>query len=193
MPEEEAAPSLKTDIEAQGFKIKELSIDRGYLNSTIVDDIERAGGEVLCKPWPTQNAKGLFTKSDFKIDLRSKTITCPNGEVEPFEPGDIVEFDPEACGGCRLRAQCTHASSGGGRSVRVADDERRQQRLRRLRSTPAGRARLRERTAIEHHLAHVAARKGRRARYVGARKNAFDLRRTATIQNLEGAQRAMVA
>ena len=33
---------------------------------------------------------GLFTKGDFKIDLRAKTITCPAGEVEPFEPGETA-------------------------------------------------------------------------------------------------------
>ena len=38
-------------------------------------------------------------------------------------------------------------------------------------------------------LAHVAARKGDHARYIGVRKNLFDLRRTAVIQNLEAAQR----
>ena len=44
---------------------------------------------------------------------------------------------------------------------------------------------LRRRTAVEHALAHIAARKGLRARYVGVQRNLFDLRRAATIQNLE--------
>lgn len=171
----------------------ELSIDLGYANSSIVDDIENAGGDVLCKPWPSQNNRGLFTKKDFAIDLRAKTITCPHGEVEELVAGEVVEFDPEACGGCRLRAQCTHSASGRGRTVRLADDERRQQRLRKLQSTAAGRERLRDRTQIEHRLAHVSAREGPRARYRGTRKNTFNLRRTAAIQNLEVAHRAMVA
>lgn len=148
-----------------------------------------APGEVLCKPWATQNAKGLFTKRDFVIDARAGTITCPNGEVERFESGATVEFDPEACGGCRLRAQCTHSASGRGRTIHIADDESRQHRFRELRATPAGRMRLRRRTQIEHDLAHIAARKGRRARYRGKRKNTFHLRRTSTVQNLEAAQR----
>lgn len=193
IPEEEAAPLLKADVEAQGFEIVELSIDRGYLNSAIVVDVEKAGGEVLCKPWPTHNAKGLFTKRDFDINTSAGTITCPAGEVEKFEPGETVEFDPEACGGCRLREQCTHSASGRGRLVRLADDEARQQRLRDLRATPAGRMRLRGRTQVEHDLAHIAARKGRRARYRGTRKNAFHLRRASAVRNLEVAQRAMSA
>lgn len=193
VPEEEAAPLLKADIEAQGYRVRELDIDRGYLNSKIVDEVEAAGGEVLCKPWPTRSPKGLFTKQDFVINARAGTITCPAGEVERFEAGATVEFDPEACGGCRLRAQCTHSASGRGRTIHVADDESRQQRLRELRGTPAGRMRLRRRTHVEHDLAHIAARKGRRARYRGKRKNTFHLRRTSAVQNLEAAQRAMLA
>jgi hypothetical protein len=50
---------------------------------------------------------------------------------------------------------------------------------------------LRQRTAVEHSLAHIAARKGSQARYRGTRKNLFDLRRAATIQNLEGIQRTI--
>jgi len=60
------------------------------------------------------------------------------------------------------------------------------------RSVVLGR-RLRERVQVEHALAHVAARKGDNARYLGVRKNLFDLRRAATIQNLEAAQRLALA
>src|SRR5204863_1929074 len=134
---------------------------------------------------------GLFSKLDFKIDLRSKTITCPAGEVEPFAAGATVEFDPEACGACKLRAQCTQAASGSGRTVSIAADESRQRKFRLLQGSSSGRALLRQRTAIEHSLAHIAARKGDRARYLGTRKNLFDLRRAATIQNLEGIQRVL--
>jgi hypothetical protein len=42
---------------------------------------------------------------------------------------------------------------------------------------------------VEHALAHIAARKGQRARYIGTRRNLFDLRRAASIQNLEALQR----
>jgi len=38
-------------------------------------------------------------------------------------------------------------------------------------------------------LAHISQRQGRRARYLGLRKNLFDLRRAAAIQNLETIQR----
>lgn len=191
-PEEEGAPPINSDIKRQGLRLIELHIDRAYVNSPVVDEVVAGGGTVFAKPWGRRsNRPGLFSKHDFKIDLRSKTITCPAGEVEPFEPGATVEFDPEACGACLLRAQCTQAASGSGRTVSIALDESRQRKFRALQRSSSGRALLRQRTAVEHSLAHIAARKGSQARYRGTRKNLFDLRRAATIQNLEGIQRTM--
>lgn len=191
-PEEEAMPELKADIDRQGRTVAELSIDRAYINSALVSEVVDAGGQVLAKPWAARNFRAdLFSKTEFKIDMRSKTITCPAGQVEAFEPGDVVEFDPERCGPCRLRSQCTFSASGRGRMVRIAADEQLQHRLRKLQASPKGRERLRERVGIEHHLAHLSARQGPKARYKGCRKNLFDLRRAAAIQNLETNQRMM--
>lgn len=47
-----------------------------------------------------------------------------------------------------------------------------------------GRAKNRERTAVEHSLAHLGRWQGNRARYIGLRKNLFDWRRTAVVHNL---------
>ena len=192
-PEEEGAAPIAEDIEHQGLRLIELSIDRAYVNSPLVETVLSRGGTVLAKPWGqrTRNPE-LFSKRDFKINLRSKTITCPAGEVESFEPGETVHFDPEACGACPLRAQCTLATSGRGRSVAIAADEALQKKFRHLQTTKPGRALLRTRTAVEHSLAHIAARKGDCARYIGARKNLLDLRRAAIIQNLEGLHRQLL-
>ena len=50
--------------------------------------------------------------------------------------------------------------------------------------TASGRAKLRERVAVEHSLAHLGHWQSNRARYTGLRKNLFDLRRTAVVHNL---------
>jgi hypothetical protein len=185
-PEEESTPELQAAMSRMGFVPDELHIDRAYLNSSLAEQVIEAGGNVLCKPWRGANVRpGLFGKRDFKIDIRSGTIACPAGEVEAFEPGSVVEFDPEACGPCRLRAKCTQAASGRGRTVTMGDDEALQKKLRLLQATPAGREKLRKRVAIEHDLAHLSSRQGPRARYRGIRKNSFDLRRLGAIHNLE--------
>jgi Transposase DDE domain len=187
-PEEEAAPGLAKDIARQGFTIEALYIDRGYVKAALVDEILGRGGEFVCRPW-IPRGKGVFTKAAFRINMRDFTITCPAGETERISFGSVTEFDPETCDHCALRAKCTAASAGAGRTVNIAEDERLQHRLRKDLATPRGRARLRERVAVEHKLAHVVRRQGRRARYRGVRKNLFDLRRASAIQNLEAIQR----
>ncbi len=188
-PEEEAAAPMAADIRKQGFTIGELHIDRAYVSSPLVPAVLKEKGKVFSKPWAVRAPKpGLFSKAAFHLDLRAQTITCPAGEVERFEPGETVHFDPEVCGACPLRASCTEAAAGRGRSVSVAEDEALQKQFRKLQGTQPGRAVLRQRVAVEHALAHIAARKGYKARYIGARKNLFDLRRAATIQNLEATQ-----
>jgi hypothetical protein len=191
-PEEEAAPALKADIERQGRAIWELYIDRGYIASSVVAEILAYGGQVICKPWVARNG-ALFTKADFTINMRAMTITCPAGEVEPIDLGADVEFNPEACARCPLRTKCTTAAPGSGRTVTIADDERLQHRLRKLVLTSQGRQRLRERVAVEHRLAHLGRRQGPRGRYCGTRKNLFDLRRAAAVQNLEVIDRRLEA
>jgi hypothetical protein len=193
-PEEEGAAPIRDDIEAQGFKLIELNIDRAYVNSPVVYDVLEAGGDVRAKPWGQRpRLPGMFSKRDFVIDARTQTIRCPEGQVEPFEPGMTVEFDPEICGACPRRSECTTSASGRGRTVSIGDDEGLQSKLRLLQQTKRGRRHLRERVQVEHALAHVAARKGDTARYVGVRKNLFDLRRAAAIQNLEAVHRLSLA
>jgi len=193
-PEEEATPQLQFDLQNQGASLDQLHIDRGYINSTLVEDALVSGADIICKPWNVRAGKpNLFKKTDFKLDMRSHIITCPAGEMEPFEPGQVVEFDPEVCGSCLLRAQCTHSANGKGRTVSIAKDEHLQKKLRVIQSTGTGRSQLRQRVGVEHRLAHISARQGRRARYIGVRKNVFDLRRAAAIQNLETIQRRKLA
>jgi len=187
-PEEEATPALTADLDRQTLHVDELYIDRGYINSQMVDEVLSRQGEVICKPWNSKNKK-LFPKSAFKLDMRARTITCPGEQTMKFELDSVVEFDSEVCDRCPLRAKCTTAEPGSGRTVSISENERLQQRLRKQVATPAGRARLRERTGIEHRLAHIARKQGRRARYIGVRKNVFDLRRAATVLNLEVLQR----
>jgi hypothetical protein len=177
-------------MKQQGLRIDELHIDRGYITSSVVENVLEQSGEVLCKPWRPKNGD-LFPKSEFKLDMRSRKISCPGEQTQRFTPGTTVEFEAEACDRCPLRARCTDARPGHGRTVAIGEDEALQHRLRKLVKTPAGRQRLRERVGVEHRQAHLARRQGPRARYRGVRKNVFDLRRAACIQNLESWQRRL--
>ena len=190
-PEDEAMPFLTLDLERQGLAVDHLLIDRGYINSTLVDEVLNRRGKIVCKPWKSPNGR-LFPKSAFRLNLRDRTIACPNGQVQPIRFGTTVEFDPDICDHCAQRMQCTTAELGNGRTVAIAENAGLQQRLRKQLQTSAGRAALRERTTIEHKLAHISQRQGNHARYVGVRKNTFDLRRASAIQNLETLHRSEI-
>jgi len=188
-PEAEAAKPLQADIARQEVgPIGELYIDRGYLSSPVVPAVLKAGGRVICRPWGVANGE-VFSKQDFTLNLREKTLTCPGGHTELFRLGTVVEFPAAECDHCPLRAQCTTAALGRGRTVSIAEDEPFQHRLRQRAATRTGRAQLRQRVEVEHRLAHLGARQGRRARYKGIRKNLFDVRRTAAVLNLQTFQR----
>lgn len=182
--EQGAAIPLKRAIEAGGFTIGELYIDRGYLSSGAVGEVLAAGGEVICRPW-AQSAPGLFGKSDFHFDLRARSVTCPAGVEVPIRDG-TTHFPVDCCTVCPLRTLCTRSNCERfGRSLKVLPDEAFHERLRRAVRTPQGRERLRRRSRIEHRLSHIARRTGRKARYRGVRKNEFALRRAAALLNLE--------
>jgi hypothetical protein len=188
-PEQEGTPQMMRDLELQGVTIAELFVDQAYVNSPMAVAVERTGGTVVAKARTLPAQADRFTKNDFTFDMRSRTVTCPAGVEAPFRFGTTVHFDAETCAACFARPQCTQAAPERGRTIHVAADEQRQQRLRQRQATSKGRQRLRTRTGIEHRLAHLAARQGPVARYSGIRKNLFDLRRMAVIQNLETIQR----
>ncbi len=182
VPEATVTDQITEDLAHQGFQLDELDIDRAYLSSTLVRE-RPPELQISCKAWPVRNGpNGGFPKTAFTLDWEAGTIHCPNAVSLPFQPGAKVQFPTDACTVCPLRARCT--SSAHGRSVTIHPDERLLQELRERQQTPAGRAKLRERTAVEHSLAHISQWQGRDARYLGQRKNLFDLRRTAAVHNL---------
>ena len=120
-------------------------------------------------------------------------MTCPAAHTVPIPPGaTTVHFPETTCQPCARRAACTTARRGG-RSIALHPQEAFLQTLRAAQQDPAGRARLRTRTTIEHSLARVQQIQGHKARYKGLRKNTLDLRRVAAVTNLQGVARRPIA
>jgi hypothetical protein len=180
VPEANVTARISVDLEQQDVKIKELHIDRGYLSSHLVrsrtDEVE-----IYCKAWPVREGK-RFSKQAFTLDWERQVIRWPAEQEVPFQLGGIVHFSKETCTGCPFRTRCT--TSPRGRSVSIHPDEALLIELRERQVAPEGRAKLRERVAVEHTLAHVGRWQGRRAHYRGTRKNLFDLHRCAIVHNL---------
>ena len=180
-PEATVTEAIAADLDAAGFTLSGLHIDRAYLSSALVRD-RGPDLKVFCKAWRVRNTGGRFAKDQFTLDFDAGQLTCPAGVTMPFQAGTTVRFPEGTCAGCPLRARCT--TSRHGRSVAIHPDEPLLAELRERQHTPEGRAELRERVAVEHALARVGHWQGRRARYLGTRKNLFDLRRVAVVHNL---------
>jgi hypothetical protein len=179
-PEASVTDAIVADLQCQGAQLIELHIDRGYLSSRLVHE-RPPELAVYCKAWPVRNS-GRFPKTAFVLDWEAGTIRCPNEVTIPFKVGSVVHFPAEICAACPFQARCTRSAQG--RSVSIHPHEQLLRELRERQQSPEGRAKLRERVAVEHALAHVGHWQGRRARYRGLRKNLFDVRRAAVIYNL---------
>jgi len=181
-PEHEVVELLAEELEkAPG--LLQLDIDLGYMASPRIAQWAEQGVFIIARPWPQVGP--LFPKHDFLFDFAGLQVTCPGGQSVPMVPGKHAQFPATACDACSLRAQCTKAAPGQGRSLRIREDEQFQQKLRAKMKTQRGRASLRKRTAVEHTIAHQLVHQGRRARYKGLRKNQFDGRRHAAVSNLQ--------
>ena len=179
-PESAATIDLERDLKFQNIHLSELHIDRAYLSSHWVTRRDDKL-QIFCKAWPVKNS-GLFDKNSFFLDWDTHLIRCPNQVSIPFEPGKTVHFPQNECAICPLRSGCTNSKRG--RTVSIHPDEALMQELRARQSTAIGRKNLRKRTTVEHSLAHIGHWQGNRARYIGQRKNLFDLRRVAVVHNL---------
>lgn len=189
VPEATVTDAILADLAHQDVQLREIHLDRGYLASDLVRD-RPADLTIYCKAWSVRNGD-RYAKTAFTLDWDAGTIRCPNQVIIPFHPGQTVHFPEEQCQACPLRERCT--TSATGRSVQIHPDERLLQELRARQLTPQGRAKLRERVAVEHALSHIGRWQGRRARYCGTRKNLFDLRRCAVVHNLHAIQRLPLA
>ena len=147
-PEHEAVELLAEELEkAPG--LLQLDIDLGYMASPRIAQGAEQGVYIIARPWPQVGP--LFTKHDFTLTLQAQ-VTCPGGQTVPMVPGKQVQFPAVACDACALRAQCTKAAHGQGRSLGIREDEQFQQKLRAKMKTQRGRASLRKRTAVSTRL-----------------------------------------
>lgn len=186
-PEHEASASLKEQVD-RFAPTASLHIDRGFLSGAWVHEAANEDTDVYCRPWQSRNGS-RYTKRDFDIDVAAGTVTCPAGHDAQIR-GRVVRFPAHTCGPCPKREACTRAALSRGRSISIHPQEELLQKLVAAKQTPEGRAALRERVPVEHALAHICNRQGRRARYRGVQKNIFDLCRYAVIENLFVADRA---
>jgi hypothetical protein len=181
-PEHLVLATLTTEVARQG-PLTDLWMDRGYLSSPEIAVLHARGVTLHAKPWTARNGE-RFPKHAFTIRLAAGIVECPAHQTASIVSGRAtVRFPAETCRACALRDGCTTAADG--RSIALHPQEALLQELRAKMRTPDGRADLRHRTTVEHSLARLDQMQGKKARYKGARKNTLDVRRCATVVNLQ--------
>jgi hypothetical protein len=161
--------------------------DSAYGAGALLDALEHADANIMCKVQPPVAPAGHFAKDAFTIDLHAATVTCPAGRSAPLQAikdGQIARFG-QACAGCPLATCCT--TSTDGRTIRVGAHEAALTRARARQTGPTWQADYTAtRPKVERKIGHLMRRKhgGRRARVRGRTKIDADFKLLAGAVNL---------
>ena len=162
--------------------------DAAYGSGELLEKLEAAGAEIMCKVQPAAAPGGRFTKDAFAIDLAAGTVTCPGQHttrIRPAKTGAGTAVFGSVCVSCPLVAQCT--SSAAGRTIKIGPHEAELARARATQADPAWRAEYpATRPKVERKLGHLMHRRhgGRRARVRGKPKVTADFSLLAAAMNL---------
>ena len=93
--------------------------DSAYGAGSVLDTLEHADAEIMCKVQPPSAPAGRYAKDAFQIDLDAGTVTCPAGQtasLRPIKDGHIAHF-AGACARCPLAERCTTSPGRAARSM----------------------------------------------------------------------------
>jgi len=161
--------------------------DSAYGAGSVLDTLEQADANIMCKVQTPNAPAGRFAKDAFDIDLDAGTVRCPAGQTAPLRAiknGHIANF-AAACQGCPLAERCTASPSG--RSIHVGVYEQQLARARARQTDPAWKTDYTAtRPKVERKISHLMRRRhgGRRARVRGHSKVDADFSLLAAAVNL---------
>ena len=165
--------------------------DTAYGNIEAREQLAARNVAVLAPVQSSSPKEGAIAKEEFRIDLDKHTVTCPQGKTAPIykpRPNRPRQSDTRIarfkdCAPCPLLERCAPT---GTRDIRISRrEDLRQAALEEL-SDPAARDHLKRiRPRIERLLSLLVHRyRGRKSRYLGARKSGFQALWTAVLVNL---------
>ena len=163
--------------------------DGAYGAGAVLDMLEQADADIMCKVQAPVAAGGRYSKDAFQIDLPNGLVTCPAGHAAPMRPaaangGRTVRFG-ELCAGCPLAERCTASKTG--RTIYIGPYEQQLTRARARQADPAWQADYTQtRPKVERKIGHLMRRKhgGRRARVRGQQKVDADFSLLGAATNL---------
>ena len=179
---EEAAERSDRDLD-------EVLGDTAYGDLETRAELEGLGAEVVAKA-PPGTRKGMFDRTDFRVDARRGEVRCPAGErsasrrpVRGDDPGWTYVFSRKSCTPCPLRTQCTK-SPDRAKALTITEKTEALWKLRKQQRTKRFRHRYRKRVTVEHRLGRLVQLGIRQAKYFGSAKVGFQVALAATVANL---------
>jgi len=186
---ERAADLVAQAAACSGQDLEEVLGDTAYGDLETRESIEALGAEVIAKA-PPGTRKGMFDRTDFRVDKSRGVARCPAGKrslrratVPGDDPGWRYIFSRKNCGPCPLRAKCTK-SRASARVLQITEKTEALWRLRRQQKTKRFRRRYRKRVVVEHRIGRIVQLGARQAKYFGKSKTAFQIALIATVANL---------
>ncbi len=188
---------IKSEHEAQGNQVENLSIDGVGFNGPMLRELEAPEGLNVTVFTPTRESSSVDAVSvrEFQISDDGKSVTCPAGERSSTRQRDekrhrtYFQFRRDTCVGCPLLAKCKPTLGDGvygGRGVTKNDYEAEHERARARTKTEAYAAVRREHPAIERKLNEVMNQHGgRHTKYWGKPKTTAQALMTCFTVNVK--------
>ena len=188
VPDAAVALELLEQQKSLGLESPEVVGDMAYGSGKLRAEAQERGSTFLTRA-PAEVDDGRFKKAiDFDIDLEAGTVTCPNGVVRKFRfrPGKeaSVTFPRAICAECPLAEMCL-SSPGHGRTVTINAHEDQLQQAAARRQEADFAEKMSQRPVVERKQAHLNARGGRKARYIGLKKATLQVLLSAAMVNFE--------
>lgn len=188
---EGACPLLQQVQTVDGVEVDTLLGDMAYSDGDVREAVEQAGVGLVAKVPPTTNGN-RFPKTDFTVNTRAGSVTCPAGQTtsdaRPTKDhkqrvATLFVFATEVCAVCPWREQCTNAKAG--RTIVVGRHHDRIEAARAAQSEPGTKALLRRRPKVERKIDHLQDLGMRKSRYRGRRKTKLQALLAATVANFK--------
>jgi hypothetical protein len=182
-----ARPPAEENQPSETVEALKVYGDSAYGAGSVLETLETAEAQIMCKVQPPIAPGGRFAKDAFTIDHAAATVTCPAGQtvaLRAVRDGQIARFS-HACQGCPLAQRCT--TSTAGRTIHLGPHEQQLARARARQADPEWKADYTAtRPKVERKISHLMRRKhgGRRARVRGKPKVNADFSLLAAAVNL---------
>jgi len=191
-------PLLDQQEKAHAVIPDELSGDKAYDSGANLELLEGRSitGYISLSSKSNHTGEDFFTVDDFTYDEANNTLTCPAGNLAPYQrravfqtedqskKGTVFLFRPEQCNSCELKPICTESERG--RSVYISYYEPWYRQMKERMASEAGEEAYRNRYRVEHKIADLARYCGmRRSRYRGLIRTSIHTLLAALASNVK--------